>query len=318
MAQGGILSDRDLLVDVLRAVREAREALNRAEDRLPDQVTASVLANHFEPADEPSPCGPAAEAPPPVSPVPAEEPRIRRRKFDGRTSWSDEELAIVRKHYPSLGAAGCMPMLPGKSRDGIRVRAHLLGVKLLQRPKPVRADGWSEEEDQIIREQYPTKGRAILPLLSNRSEAGLKKRLKALGIRKASEAKRSDNGISNPRRSPLKTAPVAADPSLANARRSAAAVRQMTEKAQERVEQGLSANSAPPALRFAQRKLEQAMEDQARALDPVEQAKSILRRRYKPVVSMAVYGGPKDLFVVGTKRNVSQQDLLSMAAEMAA
>lgn len=64
----------------------------------------------------------------------------------------------------------------------------------------------------------------------------------------------------------------------------------------------------------------QVVEAQQRAACPVEQAKTILRRRHTPVVSMAytAKGGPKDRYQVGNRFDVSEQDLLALAEQVAA
>lgn len=67
------------------------------------------------------------------------------------------------------------------------------------------------------------------------------------------------------------------------------------------------------AIRSALKAQQEA--EQARLADPVEQAKSILRRRYSPVVSAEVVNGPRGKFVVGRKV-VSQTELMDMAAAM--
>lgn len=57
---------------------------------------------------------------------------------------------------------------------------------------------------------------------------------------------------------------------------------------------------------------------EARQADPVERAKLTLQRRYAPVCSMAVYDGDPDLFMVGHRRNLTRDELLELAARVAA
>lgn len=57
---------------------------------------------------------------------------------------------------------------------------------------------------------------------------------------------------------------------------------------------------------------------EARAACPIEQAKLILRRRFAPVCSMAVYGGDADLFIIGRRKDVTRDELLELAARYAA
>lgn len=89
-------------------------------------------------------------------------------------------------------------------------------------------------------------------------------------------------------------------------------------QAMKRIEDGLpvgDVKDVPVRVRCAQIKLEQELKDQARLACPVEQAKTVLRRRHAPVVSAETVGGPKGKFVVGRK-TVSKSELLEMAEGM--
>lgn len=102
-------------------------------------------------------------------------------------------------------------------------------------------------------------------------------------------------------------------------RRAARLRRQITRKALQRIEQGLDARTATQAcIRHAQFALERELEISARMADPVEQAKASLRKRYTPVVSMSVYGGAADRFMVGSRKDLTQDELLAMAGKVAA
>lgn len=50
-----------------------------------------------------------------------------------RWNWRTSELAIIDRYYPTGGVTACLPHLPGRSKDAIRMRAHLRGVRLLRR-----------------------------------------------------------------------------------------------------------------------------------------------------------------------------------------
>lgn len=126
------------------------------------------------------------------------------------------------------------------------------------------------------------------------------------------------------RREEREAAKAARPPSLSDAQirgqRVAAKVRRATSaKARERIERGLDARTATQAtVRHAQFAIEAENAIQARLSDPVGQAKAKLQRRYAPVVSMAVYGGDPDLFVVGNRKGVTRDELLAMAERLAA
>lgn len=109
------------------------------------------------------------------------------------------------------------------------------------------------------------------------------------------------------------------DPVVASERRAAGVRRAASAKARERIEHGLAAHRAPQAaVRHAQFAIEAENAIQARLSDPVGQAKTKLQRRYRPVVSMAVYGGDPDIFVVGNRKGITRDELLAMADRIAA
>lgn len=98
--------------------------------------------------------------------------------------------------------------------------------------------------------------------------------------------------------------------------RIAAGIRRSTmRKAQARIDAGLSTDTCTnAAIKWAQRDLEEAHRQRNRLMDPIEQAKTILRQaRYVPVCSMGVYDGDPELFRVGYRCNISRAELLSMA-----
>lgn len=104
----------------------------------------------------------------------------------------------------------------------------------------------------------------------------------------------------------------------ANARRGAAIRRTVSEKARQRIEQGLDARSCSQAsVRHAQFAIERENEQNARLADPIEQAKHALRKRYTPVLNAETMGGPAGHFIVG-RRTVSKDELLAMARGIAA
>jgi flagellar biosynthesis GTPase FlhF len=106
---------------------------------------------------------------------------------------------------------------------------------------------------------------------------------------------------------------------LVNARRSQAAKATARKKAQKILETGeLIGRVRNPEIKFAYQALLREQERERRQSDPIEQAKIKLQRRYAPVCSMAIYGGPKHLYVIGQRRNVSEQELLALAEKVAA
>lgn len=84
------------------------------------------------------------------------------------------------------------------------------------------------------------------------------------------------------------------------------------------LDSGKSAEDAKSvSLRIEARKVEERRRQEALRVNPIEHAKTLLRRRYPMVVNAEVVGGPKGKFVVGN-RTVDEKELLAMAGRLAA
>ena len=60
--------------------------------------------------------------------------------------WTAAEDAVLRAHYCKRGPRGCMASLPGRSRDAVRCRARVLGLRTSSR--------WTEDERRILRREW--------------------------------------------------------------------------------------------------------------------------------------------------------------------
>lgn len=89
-----------------------------------------------------------------------------------RTRWREAEDEIIRKHYLTIGSAGCAALLPGRTVETIRARAERL--RCVRHRSTPRA--WSDDEDQILREYYPIEGVACVLWLPGRTEQAVKSR----------------------------------------------------------------------------------------------------------------------------------------------
>jgi hypothetical protein len=89
----------DLLRGHLRGIREAIAESTARADAL------EALVNRLAEQD---------------APVITAEPLDHVRRHNG---WSEEEDALLREHYPFVGAPGCTKLLPHRSALAIRVRA---------------------------------------------------------------------------------------------------------------------------------------------------------------------------------------------------
>lgn len=96
-----------------------------------------------------------------------------------RTRWSEAEDEIIRKHYLTIGSAGCAALLPRRTAESIRARAERIRcVRPHSTPKV-----WSDAEDQILRKYYPIEGAACVSRLPGRTEAAVKSRAWLSGLR---------------------------------------------------------------------------------------------------------------------------------------
>jgi len=77
--------------------------------------------------------------------------REARRKY---TKWSDEDLAVLKKHYPSLGPTRLVKMyLPNRSVGSVKKKAEELGVYMLNSAR-CRDNDFPPEKGDRSEESY--------------------------------------------------------------------------------------------------------------------------------------------------------------------
>lgn len=90
--------------------------------------------------------------------------------------WSNEEIALLRKHYPLLGAKACIPHLQNKTARQIRHKARCLHLEVV-------SHHWSEKEIEIIHSHYPTGGpKACRARGIERSMTAIKSKARDMGV----------------------------------------------------------------------------------------------------------------------------------------
>ena len=95
-----------------------------------------------------------------------------------RPHWRGAELALVRREYARLGAAGLAALLPGRSITAIKIKAHQLAVS-----RPNRR--WTNREHQILRTHFPAGGSAACAsLLPHLSPHQIMRRARDIGVRR--------------------------------------------------------------------------------------------------------------------------------------
>lgn len=62
--------------------------------------------------------------------------------------WKTTEVAVLRDHYPRLGAFACVGLLPGRNLDAIRQKASRLGL--------LHCPAWTDAEVEQLRKWRKT------------------------------------------------------------------------------------------------------------------------------------------------------------------
>ena len=112
-----------------------------------------------------------------------EESCMRRARalhlYDYRSNkrWTESEIEALKRLYPSLGIEGCIKEFPDKSRQAIIQKAHMLKIRY---NKAVRY--FSEEEDNILRNNPDITMKNLKKLLPGRSDMVIRERRKKLGL----------------------------------------------------------------------------------------------------------------------------------------
>jgi hypothetical protein len=187
---------------------------------------------------------------------------------------------------------------------------------------------WSGAELVFLRETYPDfgseycadqLGRTVCSVRSKVKKLGLN--LSAAGLSKLNTERAVVYKVAAAKR---RSAPVKVDGRKTATReqqeaRYAKARRTNVAKGRKLIAAGVDYNSVGGAMRMAIIDARAQMESEHRYTDPLEVAKTKLRRFYKPVVSMAytAKGGPSDLYMVGNRANLTEQDLLALAEQAA-
>ncbi|EEM8095962.1 hypothetical protein DER63_13830 [Salmonella enterica] len=83
--------------------------------------------------------------------------------------WTKEEEDIIRKEYAcGSGSTKIMDLLPGRTWNAIVLRASKM--KIIN----TRTKIWSEEEQQLLKQYYPTMGTRVAEIIPGRTEVAVK------------------------------------------------------------------------------------------------------------------------------------------------
>lgn len=105
------------------------------------------------------------------------------KAFGVSSEWSEEEIRTLKSLYPERGVEASKFLDDRSEIDCLR-KAHELGLDLatvdIQRNPAV---SWTEEEDAILKKNYPTMGYSVVRLLTGRSVSACRNRADKLGVK---------------------------------------------------------------------------------------------------------------------------------------
>lgn len=107
--------------------------------------------------------------------------------------WTDEEIELLKEHYSTATLDELMELLPGRSEESIRIKAHKLGLSKTSETRSIIAtktnlerntSAWSDEEIEILKKYYPTHGPKWIHenLLPDRSAFTIRLKANSMGL----------------------------------------------------------------------------------------------------------------------------------------
>lgn len=174
---------------------------------------------------------------------------------------------------------------------------------------------WPEAEAERLKQLYPKLGMRCLDQFPGRTKEALASKARQLGLKFEGRQVPHNKG-----KGKVRPPRDATEHMQRVVRRQQDMAKRNLEKAIGMVERGVT-TSPHGQTRMALITATRVVEEQRRRECPVEQAKTVLRaERIVPVVAMAFTerGGPSNLYQIGSMLNVSEADLLALAAKIQA
>lgn len=103
--------------------------------------------------------------------------------------WSAAEDRVLHERFATTGAAGCLPLLPGRDQRAVMLRTRVLGLRsIATRIRKADSRSWTAAEDAALREHYPQLGAiGCAAMLARRSRAAISTRAWHIGLRVVSK-----------------------------------------------------------------------------------------------------------------------------------
>lgn len=107
--------------------------------------------------------------------------------------WTASEIAVLKENYSSADAADIALLLPGRSRQSIREKAHYMG---LQRSAEATS-AWSREEEALLRELFPKEGISCAGRFPHRSWGAVLRKAERMGVANKKDSSAGTTAISS-------------------------------------------------------------------------------------------------------------------------
>ena len=92
--------------------------------------------------------------------------------------WTASEIAVLKENYSNADLADIALLLPGRSRQAIRAKAHYMGLQ-----RSVEAtSAWSREEEALLRELFPKEGISCAVRFLPRSWGAVLRKAERMGV----------------------------------------------------------------------------------------------------------------------------------------
>lgn len=113
-----------------------------------------------------------------------------------RLKWTDEEVEILKKYYPTGDMDELLKMLPNRTLGRIRDKANKLGIKrevVSKRKETGKMLVWTDEEVDLLKKVYADlSNKELLEMFPRFDIRRIRNKARRLGLEKTDEAKEKD------------------------------------------------------------------------------------------------------------------------------
>lgn len=117
-------------------------------------------------------------------------------RFDLKLIWTDEELEILKKYYPTAETNELLELLPRFTIEKIRIKAHKLGIKREKKSKRQSSNKfqrWTEDEVEKLKQVYShSTNEELLKLFPQFNMRQIRYKARSLKLEKLEDIKKKD------------------------------------------------------------------------------------------------------------------------------